>query len=144
MTYALLLEARHPSVSEYVVVFGTDFTDYIVLLLCTCTVCHYLSLSPFKKPKDLRLYNLRHSISEKINYVRSSVPGPPPASQVRPPRMSFAMPGVARALRAGLTSGLRHLSLPQLSLNIDQAQPRSFQQFYLLNNGDMLSGVASA
>jgi hypothetical protein len=35
--------------------------------------------------------------------------GPPPASQARPSRVSFAMPGVARALWAGLTSGFRHL-----------------------------------
>jgi hypothetical protein len=53
------------------------------------------------------------------------------------------MRGVEKALRAGLTSGHWHLSLSQLSLDFDQAQPRLFQHFYLLNNGDMLWRVAS-
>ena len=38
-------------------------------------VCHGLSFSPLIKPQDLHLNNLRHSLSEKINSLRSSIPG---------------------------------------------------------------------
>jgi hypothetical protein len=105
---------------------------------------HGLSLSPVKKPQDLHLNNLRHSLSETINPVRSSIPGPPPASQASVAGRSDFRLLTSIPSPINKSSNQRIIyPFPQLSLDLDQTQPSLFQHFYFLDNGDMLRGIAS-
>ena len=116
---------------------------------------------------NFHLNNLRHSLSEKTNPIRSSIPRPPSASAA----LRDAWHGESVAGRSDFPPGRRPLwagsqlltsapvysfspilkssnqliiyPFPQLFLDLDQTQPSRIQHFYFLDSGDMLRGIAS-